>query len=115
MPSTTSECTIDVLRRVFSRYGLPQIMVTDNGSQFTSSEFKEFVDKNGIVHKRSAPYHPSTNGQAERFVQTLKQALRAARSDGGSPQAQLDRFLLAYRNARHAVTGEAPAVLFMKR
>lgn len=90
-------------------------MVTDNGTQFTSVEFKDFVVKNGIVHERSAPYHPSTNGQAERFVQTLKQAIRASRSDGGSPQAKLDRFLLAYRNARHAVTGESPATLFLKR
>ena len=115
MPSITSERTIDTLRNMFARYGLPQIMVTDNGSQFTSAEFQEFVHKNGITHKRSAPYHPSTNGQAERFVQTLKQAVRAARSDTGSAQAKLDRFLLAYRNAKHAVTGESPTALFMRR
>lgn len=115
MSSTTSERTIDTLRNMFARYGLPQIMVTDNGSQFTSAEFQEFVHKNGITHKRSAPYHPSTNGQAERFVQTLKQAVRAARSDTGSAQAKLDRFLLAYRNAKHAVTGESPTALFMRR
>ncbi|XP_071494907.1 uncharacterized protein [Diadema antillarum] len=115
MPSITSERTIDTLRSVFARYGLPQIIVTDNGSQFTSAEFQEFVHMNGIKHKRSAPYHPSTNGQAERFVQTLKQSMRASRSDGGSAQAKLDRFLLAYRNAAHSVTGESPASLFMKR
>lgn len=114
MKSITSERTVDVLSRVFAKYGLPQIMVTDNGTQFTSVEFKDLVDKNGIVHKRSAPYHPSTNGQAERFAQTLKQAIRASRSDGGSPQLKLDRFLLAYRNARHVVTGESPATLFVK-
>ncbi|XP_072178233.1 uncharacterized protein [Diadema setosum] len=115
MPSITSERTIDTLRSVFARYGLPQIIVTDNGSQFTSAEFQEFVHMNGIKHKRSAPYHPSTNGQAERFVQTLRQSMRASRSDGGSAQAKLDRFLLAYRNAAHSVTGESPASLFMKR
>ena len=115
MSSITSERTIDTLRTMFARYGLPQIIVTDNGSQFTSAEFQEFVHKNGITHKCSAPYHPSTNGQAERFVQTLKQAVRAARSDTGSAQAKLDRFLLAYRNAAHAVTGESPAALFMRR
>lgn len=115
MRSITSERTIEILRSVFARYGLPQIMVTDNGTQFTSTEFQEFVNQNGIVHKRSAPYHPSTNGQAERFVQSLKQGMRAARSDGGSAQAKLDRFLLAYRNSSHAITGESPATLFMKR
>lgn len=115
MSSITTERTLAVLRTVFSRNGIPQILVTDNGSQFTSQEFQEFVKANGIKHKLSAPYHASTNGQAERFVQSLKQAIRASKQDGGSPQTKLDRFLLAYRNAAHSVTGETPAMLFLKR
>ena len=115
MPTVTSERTIDILRSLFSRNGLPQILVSDNGGQFTSAEFQKFTSDNGINHKFSAPYHPSTNGQAERFVQSLKQGLRAARQDNCSAQTKLSRFLLAYRNAAHAVTGESPAMLFMRR
>ena len=51
MSSTTSEKTISVLRTLFSRTGVPQILVSDNGTQFASREFKMFMEKNGIRHK----------------------------------------------------------------
>ena len=70
MSSTSSECTIEVLRSMFSRYGIPHIIVSDNGTQFTSALFKQFCERNGIHHKLSAPYHLSTNGEAERFVKS---------------------------------------------
>ena len=66
MSTATSATTIDVLRAIFATHGLPEAFVTDNGPQFTSAEFKTFVEKNGIRHLRSAPYHPATNGLAER-------------------------------------------------
>ncbi|GFU23753.1 uncharacterized protein K02A2.6 [Trichonephila clavipes] len=53
------------------------VLVSDNGSQFTSYEFQRFMHKNGVRHKTSAPFKPSSNGQAERYVATLKQSLRA--------------------------------------
>ena len=50
--------------------------MSDNGSNFVSSEFKSFLQKNGIKHITSAPYHPSTNGLVERAVQTFKQGMK---------------------------------------
>ncbi len=76
MESTTTEKTLEVLRALFARFGLPRALVLDNGPQFTSKEFGDFMVANGIKHLQSAPYHPATNGTAERFVQTFKQALR---------------------------------------
>eukprot|EP00731_Ephydatia_muelleri_P030058 Em0021g581a len=76
MPNTTSQKTIEILRQVLSAYGLPEQLVSDNGPQFISREFAEFMAKNGIKHIRSAPYHPATNGQVERFVQTFKRAMK---------------------------------------
>ena len=70
MSAITSSKTIEVLRSVFAIYGLPQTIVTDNGPSFTSEEFAQFMARNGIKHVKSAPYHPSSNGQAERAVQT---------------------------------------------
>ena len=61
-------------------YGIPTQLVSDNGPQFTSEEFASFMKRNGIKHIRSAPYHPSTNGTAERFVQTFKKAMKALRN-----------------------------------
>ena len=112
MTSTTAEKTINVLRQVFSRNGIPEQIVSDNGPQFVSQEFKDFIKSNGIKHHLSAPYRPATNGLVERFVQTMKQAIRAAGSH--NVQKSLDRFLLAY-NSPHSTTKETPAMLFMGR
>ena len=68
VPSATSHSTISVLRTIFASHGLPEILVSDNGTAFTSSEFGIFLRQNGIRHITSAPYHPATNGLAERAV-----------------------------------------------
>ena len=70
--------------------------------------------QNGIQHIKCVPYHPASNGLAERFVQILKHALKSAKTDNGTIfiQQELTRFLLAYRNAQHSVTNETPAMLF---
>lgn len=117
IPVTTTNAarTIEELRKLFATHGLPQQLVSDNGPQFTSDEFRTFMRNNGIKHKRAAPYHPATNGSAERFVQTFKQALRAALTEKKTLSWKLANFLLAYRTTPHALTGEAPAVLLMGR
>ena len=113
MSSITSARTIETLRSVFATHGLPRVIVTDNGSSFTSDEFKTFVRKNGIKHVTSAPYHPSTNGQAERAVQTLKRGLK--HTPGNSVQERLTRFLFDYRITPHTTTGVPPCEMLMNR
>ena len=66
-----SATTVKVLRQVFALFGLPKQLVSDNGPAFVGEEFQEFLRLNGVHHNRSAPCHPQTNGEAERFVQTL--------------------------------------------
>ena len=108
MNSTTSQGTIEAICTLFGRYGLPTQLVSENGSQFTSSEFVHFLRANGVKHIRSAPYHPSSNGQAERFVQTIKRSLRASRNHGRSLSHRLANFLLIYRTTPHATTNANP-------
>ena len=115
MSSTTAERTITELRKLFATHGLPTQVVTDNGAQFTSQEFGEFLKLNGIQHYKSAPYHPATNGEAERYVQTFKQAMRAAKGDSGTLSTKLMRFLLSYRTTPNATTGVSPAELLFGR
>ena len=76
MNTSTSMVTIEKLRQSFAIHGLPETLVSDNGTCFTSLEFEVFMKKNGIWHIRSAPFHPAANGLAERAVQTLKQGLK---------------------------------------
>jgi len=68
---------------------------------------------NGIVHVKSAPYHPSSNGLAERAVRSFKQGLKS--TSGNSIQEKLSKFLLKYRITPHTTTGVPPAELLMKR
>ena len=110
--STSSQQAIRVLRQVFSCHGLPEVLVSDNGTAFTSTEFQTFVQRNGFRHIRSAPYHPATNGLAERAVQTVKNALRKTSRD---IDTCLSRFLFQYRLTPHSTTGRSPAELLLGR
>lgn len=112
MYSTTSAKSIQVLRKLFSRYGLPEVLVSDNGPQFTSEEFQTFLKANGVTHTCSAPFHQARNGLAEHMVQTVKWALCCSKGST-SIQQRLDTFLLAYRNTPHGTTKESPAMLFL--
>ena len=115
MSSTTAPKTIAALQLLFAKYGLPEQLVSDNGSQFTSEEFAHFTKANGIKHIHSAPYHPSSNGLAERFVQTFKRAMKAGVKDGNPLSVRLAQFLLCYRSTPHATTDSSPSELFLQR
>ena len=105
--------TIQCLRSIFATFGLPEVLVSDNGPNFVSAEFEDFLLKNGVKHTTSAPYHPASNGLAERAVQTVKKGLKKMKT--GSIQDKISRFLFSYRNTPQTTTGVAPADLLMKR
>ena len=111
MQSTTTAKTIEELRNIFARNGIPHQLVSDNGPQFVSDKFRNFMKVNGIRHIHTAVYHPVSNGKAERFVQTSKNALKRGKTDPGSLKQKLAQFLLTYRT----VTARTPAELFLKR
>ena len=106
--SANTTNTIEHLRCLFATHGLPEMIVSDNGSVFTSLEFQDFCVKNGIKHVKSAPYHPASNGLAERAVQTFKEAMK--RADPLS--TRVSRFLFKYRLTPHSTT---PAELLLGR
>ena len=89
------------------------MIVSDNGTCFTSSEFKTYVTRNDIRHITSAPFHPSTNGLAERAVQTFKKGMK--KQPEGSLQTKVSRFLFEYRTRTHATTGHTPVELLFHR
>ncbi|XP_049514115.1 uncharacterized protein LOC119436504 isoform X1 [Dermacentor silvarum] len=106
----TSATTIDCLRDIFSHFGVPRTLVSDNGTQFTSQEFATFANKNNITHLRTAPYHPQSNGAAERAVRTIKDGLRKMR--GGKLEHNLVRLLLNYRRTPQK-TGKSPSEMLL--
>ena len=109
IPSTSSKQAIKFLRHTFATHGLPEMLVSDNGRAFTSKEFQTFTSRNGIRHMKCSAYHPSTNGLAERTVQTLKEALKKTTGD---METRLARFLFQCRITTHTTT---PAELLLGR
>ncbi|KAK9685176.1 hypothetical protein QE152_g38246 [Popillia japonica] len=75
----------------------------------------KFLEANGIQHKVTAPYHPATNGQAERYVQTIKRSLRCQLEEKNDFKLSLYRFLIQYRKTPNATTHISPAELMFNR
>ena len=113
MSTTTATQTVAVLRKMFAANGLPEQLVSDNGPQFVSGEIASFCQFNGIKHIRVSPYHPSSNGLTERFVQTFKVAMRKSEKDGLMFSHRLASFFLLYRATPQGTTAVPPSVLSM--
>ena len=109
--STSSQATIDLLEEDFAHFGYPHTLVSDNATTFTSEEFQEWCKSRGIVHLTGAPYHPATNGAAERLVQTFKSSLTKSATP---PRASLQRFLMQYRRTP-LLCGYSPSELLNGR
>ena len=75
MKSTTSFAIIGAMKPVFARHGIPETVISDNGPQNVSAEFREFSMKY-FGHVTSSPYFAQSNGQAERTVKTVKKLLK---------------------------------------
>ena len=101
----TTGTTIGFLHELFARFGVVDCVVSDNGSQFTSVEFKEFCEISQIKHITTPQYHPRSNGQAECFVDTLKRAIKKA--SGTPTDKALQQFLQVYRITHNPNTPQA--------
>lgn len=115
MKSITTTKTITSLMHIFARFGYPRVIVSDNGPQFTSKLFNEFCTDNNVKHIKSFPYHPKSNGLAERTVRTFKTRYSASKQDNLDFDTRLTRFLLSYRTTVHSATHRTPADILMGR
>ena len=111
---TNVENTIEMLLDTFATHGLCEQIVSDNGSQFNSEIFKKFCEARGFQHILMPPYHPLSNGKAERFVQTFKTTMMKSKLSGEKMKRSLRNFLARYRVTPHCTTGIAPCELLMK-
>ena len=82
--AATSRVTTERLRTLFATHGIPEVVVSDNGTTFTSTEFSQFMTKNGIRHVKIAQHHPSSNSLAERAVKTFKEGMKKCISSSSS-------------------------------
>ncbi|XP_038075580.1 uncharacterized protein K02A2.6-like [Patiria miniata] len=103
----SSAAVIDTLKEQFSRHGIPEELRTDNGPQYSLSEFSKFCKDYEIQHITSSPYNPQSNGEAERAVQTVKPPWKKC------PDRHLA--VLDYRTTPLASCNISPAQLLMGR
>ena len=108
--TTTKEVT-DELKNWFALFGIPRTLITDNGPQYSSHDFKQFSSEWQFNHQTSSPYYPKSNGLSERYVQTAKNLLRKCAADNSCVQ----KALLNSRNTPRKDVMSSPNQRLMSR
>ena len=112
----TSSSVIRVLKEIFARYGVPDTLVTDSGTQFASAEFAVFARTWSFDHVTSSPRYPQSNGKAENAVKTVKQLFTKCRQSGQSEQGRSPRGTEGSSIlGRWGVRGLVPGIFFANR
>ena len=115
MKTINSESTIDALSDIFYTHGLPRTLKTDNATTFTSTQFRDYCDHQGIKHLRITPRWPQANGEVERQNSSLMKRIEIAYSENKNYKGEVKRYITAYRNIPHPATGKSPAELLYGR
>ena len=111
LPNGKSKTVINHIKPQLAIYGIPELMVSDNGSEFSSHEFAEFVREHGFKHITSSPRYTQSNGLAERAVQTAKNLMKKTKVE----RKDFQFGLLDYRNTPIEEIGLSPAQMLMGR
>ena len=115
IPNQTAGRITKELIKVFSRYGIPDILHSDQGKNFESTILRQTLDAFGITKSRTTAYHPAGDGLVERFNRSLLQMLRAYVLHQNDWEQYLPLVLYAYRTAVHTSTGVSPFELMFGR
>ena len=111
LTSETAASVILKLKNHFARYGTPDRIISDNGTQFASEEFQRFSKEWDFEHRTSSPYNSKGNGKVESAVKTAKRLLRKALDNGTDPYIAI----LDYRNTPTQGLESSPAQRLMNR
>ena len=105
--TTSTEEVIRVMEEFMTNFGKPRLVVSDNGSCFTSQEWVKFLEAHHVAWRRSPAYHPSSNGSAEKAVGIVKSYLK--KNTAGTLRQRLTKFLYHYRSSPNGVDAKTPA------
>jgi transposase InsO family protein len=111
--NTTAVATVTAMRCLFATHGIPETVVSGNGTQFISEAFEQFLSNNNLEYIQTAPKHPASKGLAERAVQTVKMGVE--KTNGGSLEIRIQKFLMTYKITPQSTTGKSPSELLLKR
>ena len=77
--STSAECAVPMMEKIFRTYGVPEEIKSDNGPPFNSRKFKEFANEQGFRHRKVTPGWAEANGDVERFMRVVKKSAKVAK------------------------------------
>ena len=109
----TAANVIKCLQTLFSSWGLPKGVVSDNGSQYTCYAFRSYLKSLGIQHRLVTPYWPRANGEIEQFFRNLGKSIKIRVLQGKDYKEEILTLLQSYRMAPHCTTGVSPADLML--
>lgn len=109
--STKSKYVINYFMDIFATYGVPKILITDQGSTFTCKQFRNFCKQNNIKHVLNAVATPRANGQVERLNNTLLAALLPSVPEEDRWVEQLRQVQFSINNVVNKSTGKTPSQL----
>ena len=99
-----------------ARHGVPEVLITDNGGEFTATEWERYLHQMGVEHHRTTPVHPQSNGRTEHFNRTLKEMLQKLVNNASDRwEGQLNTALLAYGTSVSTTTRYTPFFLLYGR
>ena len=115
MKSTTAEKTVIALEGMFSRHGNPNTISSDNGPQFISETYNDYLEQQGITRHLCTPKWPQANGEVERQNSSIEKRLRIAQAERKDWKRELRKYVTAYRALPHTTTGKSPSELLFGR
>ena len=115
LKETTTTTVIACIKDCFLRFGNPPKLLSDNGPQFSSFAFCQFLEKINVEHVSCAPLHAQSNGQIERFHRYLNHTLRSSQLQGFVIRERFPEILQILCATSHAATGRTPAYLLQNR
>lgn len=116
MNKTDVNPTIRALNRIFTIWGRPEVIQSDNGPPFNSQQFTAYWEKGGIKHRTVFPYAPFMNGLIERQNEGIIKAVKCAREENKNWRDALEQYVNVYNNERpQATSGVTPFELMTGR
>ena len=109
--SMSAQCVTEHFKSIFSKYGWPDTLVSNNGPCYTAEMFTNLMKEYAVNHITSSPHYPQSNGLAEKFVQIVKNLFYKANEEG----VDINKYLMIYHNTPLACTSKSPMQMLQQR
>ena len=113
--TTSTECVVPRLERIFTTYGVPEEIKSDNGPPFNGKRFAGYAEEQGFKHRKVTPGWAEANGDVERFMRTVKKSAKIAKMEGKNVEQEVQTTVRSSKATPHPATGYSPNKLMLGR